>query len=431
MTSLKTAIVHDFLMQMGGAEKVVEVFHDMYPDAPIYTSAYDADAMPALYRKWDIRTSFIQKLWMKERTHRLAIMLYPMAFESFELSSYDLVLSSSSAFAKGVITQPHTTHVCYKHTPMRYAWATGDYMKNEKVAGALRSLLVPGMHYLRMWDALSASRVDRYVANSSIVAQRIRKFYGRDCDLVYPPVDISRFDISPEVEDYYVVVSRFVPYKRLDLAVDAFTRLGKRLKVIGSGRQMAELKARAGKTIEFLGRVDDETTARTMARAKGFVMPGEEDFGIAPVEANACGRPVIAFAAGGALDTQKDGETGVLFHEQTVNSLCDAVRRAETITWDSQAIRAHARCFEIPVFRRNMEKVIADSICRVAQQAQQKPVCVAHEQLLKSPPSVLANSMPSHAADWPTDVDAFVDSIDEVSRNGHVPYHYKNGSAKD
>ncbi len=361
---MKTAIVHDFLMQMGGAEKVVEVFHDMYPDAPVYTSAYDAQAMPARYRQWDIRTSFIQKLWMKQKTHRMAILLYPIAFESFDLSQYDLVLSSSSAFAKGVITQPHTTHVCYKHTPMRYAWATRDYMQNEKVGGTLRSLLVPGMHYLRMWDSVSASRVDRYVANSTIVSQRIRKFYGRDCDLVYPPVDISRFDISPVVEDYYVVVSRFVPYKRLDLAVDAFTKLGKPLKVIGSGRQMNELKARAGKNVEFLGRVNDETTARTMAQARGFIMPGEEDFGIAPVEANACGRPVIAYAAGGALDTQRDGVTGVLFAEQTVAALCAAVQRAETIEWDSNLIRANARRFETAVFRRNMEAVIERALNR-------------------------------------------------------------------
>lgn len=364
---MKTAIVHDFLMQMGGAEKVVEVFHDMYPDAPIYTSAYDAQVMPARYRKWDIRTSFIQKLWMKQKTHRLAVLLYPMAFESFDLSEYDLVLSSSSAFAKGVITHPHTTHVCYKHTPMRYAWATRDYMKNEKVPSALRTLLMPGMHYLRMWDSISAARVDRYVANSTIVAQRIRKFYGRDCDIVYPPVDISRFNISPEIEDYYVIVSRFVPYKRLDLAIDAFTKLGKKLKVIGSGRQMAELQARGGKNVEFLGRVDDETMARTISRAKGYIMPGEEDFGIAPVEANACGRPVIAYAAGGALDTQRDGETGVLFPRQTVQALCDAVERAEKIDWDVQAIRAHAEGFQIPVFKRKMEKVISDAMRRHKQ----------------------------------------------------------------
>ena len=361
---MKTAIVHDFLMQMGGAEKVVEVLHEMYPDAPVYTSAYDAQAMPARYRQWDIRTSFIQKLWMKQKTHRLAVLLYPMAFESFDLSDYDLILSSSSAFAKGVITQPHTTHICYKHTPMRYAWSTRDYMQNEKMGVALRSLLVPATHYLRLWDSISASRVDRYVANSTIVSQRIRKFYGRDSDLVYPPVDISRFSISPVVDDYYVVVSRFVPYKRLDLAVDAFTKMGKPLKVIGCGRQMNELRARAGKNVQFLGRVDDETTAHTMARARGFIMPGEEDFGIAPVEANACGRPVIAFAAGGALDTQTDGVTGVLFAQQTVEALCAAVQRAETISWDSEAIRANAQRFETAVFRRNMETVIERALNR-------------------------------------------------------------------
>ncbi len=355
---MKLAIVHDFLMQMGGAEKVVEVLHDMYPDAPVYTSAFDAKAMPAHYRDWNIQTSFIQKMLMKRQTHRLALLLYPMAFESFDLSEYDIVISSSSAFAKGVITQPHTTHVCYTHAPMRYAWSTRNYMKNEKASKPLRSMLVPGMHYLRLWDSVAATRVDQYVANSSVVARRIKKFYGRDCEIVYPPVDISRFNIEPQIGDYYIIVSRFVPYKRLDLAVAAFTKLGRPLKVVGEGRQMKALKAIAGKNVEFMGRVDDARLPGLIARAKAFLMPGEEDFGIAPVEANACGRPVIAFAAGGALDTQRDGVTGVLFKEQTVNGLCDAVRRADGIAFDPQIIRANARRFETSVFRNQMERVV-------------------------------------------------------------------------
>ena len=352
--TMKIAIVHDFLMQMGGAEKVVDVLHDMFPQAPIFTSAYDADAMPAYYRTWVIRTSFLQRLWMKKRTHRLALLLYPLAFESFNLSEFDLVISSSSAFAKGVITQPHTTHVCYTHAPMRYAWTTRRYVENERLSGLFRAALFPAAHYLRMWDCLAASRVDHYIANSSAVAKRIEKYYRREARIIYPPVDTSRFKIADDVADYSIIVSRFVPYKRLDLAVEAFTRLKRRLKVVGTGRQMQSLQAKAGPTIEFLGHVDDMELPDLLARARAFIMPGEEDFGIAPVEANACGRPVLAYAAGGALDTQIDGVTGVLFDEQTPEALCEAVCQSDHIDFEPRRIRAHALRFDTDVFRREV-----------------------------------------------------------------------------
>jgi glycosyltransferase involved in cell wall biosynthesis len=358
---MRVAIVHDFLTQMGGAEKVVEVLHQMYPDAPIYTSMYHARVMPKAYRSWKVRTSFLQRLPFKSHSSRLALLLYPMAFESFDFSDYDVVISSSSAFAKGIVTQPHTAHICYTYTPMRYAWATRAYMNREKVSKTMRNFLVPGIHYLRYWDALAATRVDRYVAISTIVAHRIEKFYRRDCDIICPPVDTSRFSISPEVDDYYIIVSRFVPYKRIDLAVRAFTKLGIPLKVVGSGRQMKHLQEIAGPNIEFLGRVSDKELPTLMARAKAYVMPGEEDFGIAPVEANACGRPVIALAAGGALDTQIDGVTGVLFREQTVEGLCDAVRRLESLTFDPERIQQHAKKFDTSVFCAQIAKVVEDA----------------------------------------------------------------------
>jgi glycosyltransferase involved in cell wall biosynthesis len=355
---MKVAIVHDFLVQMGGAEKVVETLHDMFPDAPIYTSIYDPEAMPIYYRTWDIRTSFLQKLWMKKHSHRLALLLYPTAFESFDLSDYDIVISSSSAFAKGVITQPHTAHICYTYTPMRYAWTTKAYMNRERINKGLRLLLSPGIHYLRTWDAMAADRVDKYIGISTTVAKRIGKFYRRDCDIVFPPVETSCYDIAPKVGDYYIIVSRFVPYKRIDLAVEAFTRMGLPLKVVGTGRQMKDLKAKAGPTVEFLGRVDDVELPKLLAGAKAYVMPGEEDFGLAPVEANACGRPVIAYAAGGALDTQIDGVTGVLFNNQTVEGLCEAVRRLETIDFDPYLIQAHSRRFATEVFRERMFEIV-------------------------------------------------------------------------
>ena len=358
---MKIAIVHDFLMQMGGAEKVVEVLHDMFPDAPIYTSAYDPEAMPAYYRTWDIRTSFLQQMPFKRHTHRFALPLYPLAFESFDLSEYDLVISSSSAFAKGVITQPHTTHVCYTHAPMRFAWTSRSYLQNERAGRSLKNLLLPVMYYLRNWDSQASSRVDTYVANSSAVARRIAKFYRRDCEIVCPPVNTTRFVIAPEVGDYHIIVSRSVPYKRLDLAVQAFTRLGRPLKVVGTGRQMKDLQAMAGPNVEFMGHVDDVELPGLLARAQAFLMPGEEDFGIAPVEANACGRPVIAFAAGGALDSQIDGVTGVLFAEQTVDALCQAVERADTIAFDPARIRAHAQRFDTAMFRRHLSEVIAEA----------------------------------------------------------------------
>ncbi len=358
---MKVAIVHDFLMQMGGAEKVVEILHDLYPDAPIYTSAFDPKAMPAHYASWDIRTSFMQRLLLKNRLHRAALLLYPTAFESFDLSTYDLVISSSSAFAKGVITQPHTTHVCYTHSPMRYAWATTSYVEKERIASPLRSLLAPGLHYLRNWDAIAAMRVDRYIANSSSIAQRIRKFYRREAEIVHPPVDTARFQIAPPAErgDYGIIASRLVPYKRVDMAVEAFTRLGKPLKVVGSGRGLKELQEKAGPTIEFLGYVNDAELPGLIARAAMYLMPGEEDFGIAPVEANACGVPVVAYAAGGALDVQVDGQTGCLFKEPTIDSLCEAIERAYSISWDTEVIRRNAMRFDVETFKRKIELVVA------------------------------------------------------------------------
>ena len=359
---MRVAIVHDFLMQMGGAEKVVEVLHAMYPDAPVYTSAYDPEVMPDIYRTWDIRTSFLQRLPYKRKTHRFALPLYPMAFEAFNLSGYDLVLSSSSCFAKGIITPPHTTHVCYTHAPMRFAWSTENYLENENLPGLFRPPLALITHYLRTWDAIASTRVDQYVANSSVVARRIKKFYRAESEIVFPPVETGRFQIADAVDDYYIMVSRAVPYKRLDLAVAAFTRLKKPLKIVGAGRQMEELKAQAGPNVQFLGRVGDKDLPGLMARAKAYIMPGEEDFGIAPVEANACGRPVVAYSVGGALDTQLDGVTGVLFNEQTVDGLCDAVCRLEDLEIDPRTIQNHARNFDTAVFQERIRSVVATAM---------------------------------------------------------------------
>ena len=355
----RVAIVHDFLMQMGGAEKVVEVLHEMFPDAPIYTSAYDRDAMPAHYRDWDVHTTFLQRLPLKRRTHRAALLLYPVAFESFDLSNFDLVISSSAWFAKGVITQPHTTHISYTYTPMRLAWMPNFYMKEERVSMMMRTLIAPALNYLRSWDVQASLRVDHHVAISEVVAARIQKFYRRDSVVIPPPVDTQRFYVSPEVDDYYIMVARLAPYKRLDLAVRALTKLKRPLKIVGTGRYMEQLKKMAGPNVEFLGRVSDAELPRLLARAKAYIMPGMEDFGIAPVEANAAGRPVIALGQGGAVDSQIDGVTGCLFSEPTVASLIEAIKRADTIEFDPALIRAHAEKFDRESFKARMGEYIA------------------------------------------------------------------------
>jgi len=355
---MKVAIVHDFLMQMGGAEKVVEAFHEMFPSAPIYTSAYDASAMPAHYRSWDIHTTFLQRLPLKRRTHRAALLLYPTAFESFDLSSYDLVLSSSAWFAKGVITQPHTTHVCYTHTPMRFAWMPTSYMQEERLTMLARSALGPGLHYLRTWDVQASLRVDRYSAYSNTVADRIRTFSRRQSEVIHPPVDTKKFKVSETVEDYYIMVTRLAPYKRLELAVEACTKLNLPLKIVGSGRYGQALQKIAGPSIEFLGKVSDEDLVGLMARAKAYIMPGIEDFGIAPVEANACGRPVVAFAGGGALDSQIEGKTAIFFREPNVDSLIEALKKMEVTEFDPSIIRHHAEKFDTENFKYKMQDYI-------------------------------------------------------------------------
>ena len=360
----RMAIVHDSLVQWGGAEKVVEVLHGMFPEAPVYTSVYDPAAMPAFYREWDIRCSFMQRLPMKSHLHRAALMLYPLAIETLDLGDYDLVISSSSRFAKGVITPPDAHHISYTYTPMRFAWHPDRYADGEKNPRLTKLLLQPAAHYLRTWDCVASNRVDQFIAISRAVESRIRKFYRRDSQIIYPPVETDHFTPvdDREIGNYYIVVSRFAPYKRLDLAVEAFTRLGRPLKVVGSGRQNRALKSGAGPNVEFLGHVSSAELRSLVARSRAFILPGEEDFCIAAVEANSAGRPVIAYAAGGALDTQVDGLTGVLFHPQSVEGLVEAVERADAIDFDPTTIRQHARRFDVKVFRERMMQLVESQV---------------------------------------------------------------------
>jgi len=357
---MRVALVHDWLNQMGGAESVLENLVALYPGAPVYTSIYWREAMPAAYRQWDIRPSWLNRVPGVKRHHQVFLPLYPLAFEGLDLGGYDVVLSNKSGFCHGVITGPETVHICYCLTPTRYLWRYQDYAQSEGLRPAAHVLLAPVLLHLRMWDRLAAQRVDRFIAISSEVQRRIDKYYGRESEIIWPPVDVGRFAPAPSGGDYYLSVGRLVPYKRVDLAVRACTQLGLSLKVGGTGRDMARLKAMAGPTVEFLGWVPDEALGELMAGCKAFLFPGAEDFGIAPVQAMACGRPVIAYAAGGALDTVIEGVTGSLFHEQTVEALSRVLAGFDAGQFDAQAIRRHAEQYDAAVFRTK----IADAVAR-------------------------------------------------------------------
>jgi len=343
---------------------VLEELHALFPSAPVYTSMYAPQKMSPIIRGLDVRTSFMQRLPWVTRNHQPFLLLYPLAFESFDLTGYDIVISNSSAFCKGVVTSPGTLHICYCLTPMRWVWNYHAYIERERLGTAARLILPAAISQLRAWDVATSQNVDRFVAISHTVAARVKKYYRRDASVIYPPINCSAFAPQPaRVEDYYLIVSRLIPYKRIDLAVDAFSRLGIRLKIVGSGgRDLPSLRARAGRNIEFVGTVSDAELKELYARSRGYVFPGEEDFGIAPLEANASGRPVIAYAGGGALDTVIDGQTGVLFDHQDVDHLIAAVRRAEATDWNADDLRAHAFRFDRGVFRDQLQQFVADSV---------------------------------------------------------------------
>jgi glycosyltransferase involved in cell wall biosynthesis len=354
---MRVAIVHDYLNQYGGAERVLEALHELYPEAPVYTSIFDPDAMPPHYRNWDIRTSWMQSLPGWRAHFRRYFLLYPSAFESFDLSTYDLILSSSSAYAKGIIPPPHALHICYCHTPMRFAWRSDDYLQRERIHGLQRAVLPILLSYVRLWDAATAARVDLFVANSREVAARIWRYYRREALVIPPPVDLPAYTAHAP-GDYYLAGGRLVPYKRLDLAVRAFTALGLPLKIFGSGRDQAALEASAGPNVAFLGRVADEQLQALFAGCRAFVFPGEEDFGITPLEAMAAGRPVIAYAAGGALDTVVPGVTGRFFDQQNAAALAAAVATSRADHYDAASIRCHAEQFSRQRFLDRMRELI-------------------------------------------------------------------------
>jgi glycosyltransferase involved in cell wall biosynthesis len=358
---MKVALVHYWLVGMRGGEKVLEALCELYPEADIFTLVADPAKLSPTIRRHRIFTSFLQKIGGVKHYQKM-LPLMPMALESFDLTPYDLVISSEAGPAKGIVPRPDAVHVCYCHSPMRYVWDLYPqyYASAGKLTRLGMKLFTPS---LRAWDVTTAARVDHFIANSAYVAARIRKFYRRDATVINPPVDTARFQIVPDVQDYYLCAGQITPYKKIEIAVEAFTRMNKRLVILGEGATPA-LRKMAGPTIEFLGAVDDATWTHHLARCRALIFPGVEDFGIVPLEVLASGRPVIAFARGGALETVIDGKTGILFHDQTAEALSAAVERLESgrDRFVPEALQAFAARFQRSAFRENLQTFLQKAI---------------------------------------------------------------------
>ncbi len=358
---MRLALIHDWLNQYGGAERVLEHLVALFPTAPVYTSIYWRDKMPAAYRTWDIRTTWMDHLPGIYRRHQWYFPLYALAFATLDLrhQGYDVLLSNKSGFCHAV-RAADIPQLCYCLAPTRYVWEFDTYAARENLPGALKVLLKPLVAFLRRWDYRMAQRpTTHFIAISTEIQERIRHYYHREATIIYPPVDVERFRPASHHEDYYLIVSRLIPYKRIDLAVEAFNQLGLPLYIAGRGRDRAALEALAKPNITFLGYVPDEELPTLLAHCKAFIFPGREDFGIAPLEAQAAGRPVIAYRAGGALDSIVEGETGVFFREATPASLAEAVLAFDAARVDPLACRANAERFSVEHFRRAFQAALS------------------------------------------------------------------------
>ena len=363
---MKVALVHDWLVVNGGAEKVLKELIALYPQANVYTLV---DFLPKEDRTWlgntKVTTSFIQRLPFAHKRYRNYFPLFPIAIEQFDLSSYDLVISSSYSAAKGVITGPEQLHVSYCHSPARYAWDMQEqYLRESGMSSGVKSVIARYfLHKFRIWDVRTANGVDKFVANSSFIKKRINKCYRREADVIYPPVDIKKFRLEKNKDDFYLAASRLVPYKRLDLIAEAFVKMpSKKLKIIGDGPQMQKIKEIVGnaENIELLGYKSDEVMLRNMQKAKAFIFAAEEDFGIIPVEAQACGTPVIAFGKGGCLETVANNISGIHFDEQTASCIIEAVIQIESQVgqFSAEEVRLNAEKFSCAAFKMNVKGLI-------------------------------------------------------------------------
>ena len=359
---MRIAIVHDYLNQIGGAERVVGVLHEMFPEAPIFTTIVDRETLLPELASADIRLSWMQKLPGLRRHFKKYLLFYPSAIESLDLRDFDLLISSSSAFAKSAIKGEKALHICYCYTPMRFAWDYRNYVEKESLNILFRGALPFVIARLKRWDLKTSYRPDYYIAISSAVKVRIKKIYGKDAEVIFPPVDVQKYKPQEKADNFYLIVSRLNPYKKIDLAVEAFNLLGLPLKIIGTGPFLGTLKSMARPNVTFLERRTDQEVADYYAACKALILPGVEDFGIAPLEANAAGRPVIAFKEGGAVDTIVEGINGLFFCENKVESLISSIRAFETGKYNFQPrlIHEYALRFDKEIFKQKMWKFILD-----------------------------------------------------------------------
>ncbi|MDO8571858.1 MAG: glycosyltransferase, partial [bacterium] len=359
---MKIAIVHDHLIQDGGAERVLKVLHELYPKAPIYTLVFDKKKLGHVFPPHSVRTSFLQHIPLITKKYQWFLPLMPLATEAYDLSEYDIILSSNSAFSKGVIPKQKTLHICYCHTPTRYLWSdTHAYIQELKKSQIIKSILPFFLTNIRLWDRMAADRVDLFVANSKTVQERIKKYYRRESDVIYPPVETEKFRIAANIGDYYLAGGRLVSYKRFDIVIDAFNRLSLPLKIFGAGPEYVKLKKSAKKNIEFLGAVSDKEKTSLYSHCIAYIHPQEEDFGITAIEAMASGRPVIAFAAGGALETVREGITGEFLIDQDWPALVDVILRFKPEQYNPHAIREHAQTYTTERFKNELSQYISKS----------------------------------------------------------------------
>ncbi len=355
---MRIALVHDYLSQDGGAERVLKTMHEIWPEAPIFVLFHDQKKIDYLPTD-KIRQSFLSKLPLIKNIYQWYLPLMPVATEKYHLKNFDVVISSTSAFAKGVIVHPHTLHISYCHTPPRYLWADTHEYLDDLHCGFLGKTVLPNvLHHLRLWDKASTDRVDHFIANSQTVQKRIAKYYRRDSQIIYPPVDTQNYTVNGQIRDYFVAGGRLVPYKKIKMVVQAFNRLGWPINIFGIGPELSRLKKLAKPNVQFLGKITDEEKYDLLSHAKAFIHPQIEDFGLTPIESMAAGRPVIAYREGGASETIIPDVTGIFFPEQTWESLIKTLVKFNPENWDTAKIRARAECFNSQIFKDQLKKFV-------------------------------------------------------------------------
>ena len=356
---MRIAFVHEYLNQFGGAERMLQVMSAMFPEAPIYTLIYDADLTGHVFDGRTVKTSFLQKLPLTKNHHRLFPLLMPLAIEQFDFSEYDVVVSISASFAKGIITKPSTRHICYCLTPPRFLWDESQKLVDEfNFTKPIKTLIPLFISYLRIWDREASSRPDAYWSISNFIKERVKKYYDQDSTIIYPPVNVKKFRFpNPQIptSSYFLMVGRLVPYKKFDVAINAFNELGLPLKIAGSGPEIKQLRRKSAKNIEFLGLVPDDKLSELYFNSRALIFPQEEDFGIVPLEAMASGKPVIAYKSGGTLETIVDGVTGLFFDDQNKDSLIKTVKSFDANQFDPLACRRRAESFDVEVFKKRFK----------------------------------------------------------------------------